>query len=155
MRSRRCFRTSARLPCGFPAGASTAARSSVICRRRSSSACAIPRSARLSRAISSHARLAAMPDAQAAWRFLEQSDLIAGADEIQAAVRRVAGEVSERLGASYPLVLVVMGGAVVFAGQLLPLLHFPLDLDYIDRKSTRLNSSHLVISYAVFCLKKK
>src|SRR5256885_9607395 len=38
------------------------------------------------------------------------------------------------------------------------------DLDYAatlsnsewsDRKSTRLNSSHLVISYAVFCLKKK
>src|SRR2546426_1888415 len=27
--------------------------------------------------------------------------------------------------------------------------------DYGDRKSTRLNSSHLVISYAVFCLKKK
>src|SRR5205807_9173831 len=26
---------------------------------------------------------------------------------------------------------------------------------YGDRKSTRLNSSHLVISYAVFCLKKK
>src|SRR2546426_3580202 len=34
-----------------------------------------------------------------------------------------------------------------------------LDDDYCrargDRKSTRLNSSHLVISYAVFCLKKK
>src|SRR5256885_9237478 len=31
------------------------------------------------------------------------------------------------------------------------------DGEYIarDRKSTRLNSSHLVISYAVFCLKKK
>src|SRR5256885_11697929 len=27
--------------------------------------------------------------------------------------------------------------------------------NFIDRKSTRLNSSHLVISYAVFCLKKK
>src|SRR2546426_6040948 len=27
--------------------------------------------------------------------------------------------------------------------------------DILDRKSTRLNSSHLVISYAVFCLKKK
>src|SRR5256885_5228069 len=26
---------------------------------------------------------------------------------------------------------------------------------HLDRKSTRLNSSHLVISYAVFCLKKK
>src|SRR5258708_12970041 len=28
-------------------------------------------------------------------------------------------------------------------------------LDEIDRKSTRLNSSHQIISYAVFCLKKK
>ena len=27
--------------------------------------------------------------------------------------------------------------------------------EFIDRKSTRLNSSHTVISYAVFCLKKK
>src|SRR5437899_6173890 len=27
--------------------------------------------------------------------------------------------------------------------------------DFLDRKSTRLNSSHLGISYAVFCLKKK
>src|SRR2546426_5448376 len=29
------------------------------------------------------------------------------------------------------------------------------DQEVRDRKSTRLNSSHLVISYAVFCLKKK
>src|SRR2546426_6360716 len=31
----------------------------------------------------------------------------------------------------------------------------PVGSDGADRKSTRLNSSHLVISYAVFCLKKK
>src|SRR5256885_12301425 len=31
----------------------------------------------------------------------------------------------------------------------------PIEEDCEDRKSTRLNSSHLVISYAVFCLKKK
>src|SRR5687768_18162321 len=29
------------------------------------------------------------------------------------------------------------------------------DIDFEDRKSTRLNSSHGYISYAVFCLKKK
>src|SRR5690606_40985882 len=29
------------------------------------------------------------------------------------------------------------------------------ELEFIDRKSTRLNSSHVKISYAVFCLKKK
>src|SRR5256885_10599239 len=34
------------------------------------------------------------------------------------------------------------------------LLFAPREAD-LDRKSTRLNSSHLVISYAVFCLKKK
>src|SRR2546426_4266446 len=35
-------------------------------------------------------------------------------------------------------------------------LQIILDLEDVgDRKSTRLNSSHLVISYAVFCLKKK
>src|SRR3712207_6874959 len=31
----------------------------------------------------------------------------------------------------------------------------PLPPGYLDRKSTRLNSSHANISYAVFCLKKK
>src|SRR5256885_11927018 len=34
-------------------------------------------------------------------------------------------------------------------------LAFFVEIFERDRKSTRLNSSHLVISYAVFCLKKK
>ena len=34
-------------------------------------------------------------------------------------------------------------------------LKYPGRQDYVDRKSTRLNSSHTVNSYAVFCLKKK
>src|SRR5690242_21505877 len=37
----------------------------------------------------------------------------------------------------------------------LPLLEQGNDLVVGDRKSTRLNSSHMSISYAVFCLKKK
>src|SRR5256885_5859184 len=41
-------------------------------------------------------------------------------------------------------------------GQSLPLADAaPIRELLGDRKSTRLNSSHLVISYAVFCLKKK
>src|SRR3712207_7979281 len=35
------------------------------------------------------------------------------------------------------------------------LAHQLRDCSYVDRKSTRLNSSHANISYAVFCLKKK
>src|SRR5438874_8765800 len=34
-------------------------------------------------------------------------------------------------------------------------VHSGPDTDLLDRKSTRLNSSHVEISYAVFCLKKK
>src|SRR5256885_13134834 len=41
------------------------------------------------------------------------------------------------------------------AGLLVHVLHAAAGLQDLDRKSTRLNSSHLVISYAVFCLKKK
>src|SRR5258708_26878112 len=33
--------------------------------------------------------------------------------------------------------------------------HERLEMERLDRKSTRLNSSHQIISYAVFCLKKK
>src|SRR5437870_5903204 len=35
------------------------------------------------------------------------------------------------------------------------LVHGPRVQEPVDRKSTRLNSSHVAISYAVFCLKKK
>ena len=72
-----------------------------------------------------------MPDLKQAWAFLEKSDVIAGAEEVQAAIRRVASQIEARLANVFPIVLPVMGGAVVFAGQLLPLLRFPLDFDYI------------------------
>src|SRR5256885_4124857 len=36
-----------------------------------------------------------------------------------------------------------------------PVAELTVTVESPDRKSTRLNSSHLVISYAVFCLKKK
>src|ERR1044072_6038853 len=73
-----------------------------------------------------------MPDLKQAWAFLENSDGVASAGEVQAAIRRVATEIEQRLAGTYPMVLAVMGGAVVFAGQLLPLLRFPRDFDYIQ-----------------------
>src|SRR5574340_1427504 len=45
-----------------------------------------------------------------------------------------------------------------FVGQVMSLLFNMLSrlvITFLDRKSTRLNSSHQKISYAVFCLKKK
>src|SRR2546426_6404500 len=46
-------------------------------------------------------------------------------------------------------------GRDVFAGGAVATRHSAREHPALDRKSTRLNSSHLVISYAVFCLKKK
>lgn len=72
-----------------------------------------------------------MPDLNASWNFLERSDLVCSAAQVEAAIEKVAGEIQRQFRDDYPLVLVVMGGAIVFAGQLLPKLHMPLDLDYI------------------------
>src|SRR5256885_9445272 len=45
----------------------------------------------------------------------------------------------------------LLGGCILFSEQ----VQFGQPEVNLDRKSTRLNSSHLVISYAVFCLKQK
>ncbi|OHC64810.1 MAG: hypoxanthine-guanine phosphoribosyltransferase [Rhodocyclales bacterium GWA2_65_20] len=68
---------------------------------------------------------------QEARKILAEADLICSAEESALAVRRVAAEITARLADANPLVLAVMGGAVVFAGQLLPQLIFPLDFDYL------------------------
>jgi hypoxanthine phosphoribosyltransferase len=63
---------------------------------------------------------------------LEQADKVCSAAEISRAITRMAGEISAALADAFPLVLCVMRGGVVFAGQLLPQLRFPLELDYLD-----------------------
>src|SRR5258708_28190835 len=55
-----------------------------------------------------------------------------------------------RRGKRYPLRLSPVRQGCRRAARLQPALHRDE-----DRKSTRLNSSHQIISYAVFCLKKK
>ena len=72
-----------------------------------------------------------MPDPKQSWSFLENSDPVSSAADVEVAIGRIAHEITARMRDAYPLVLVVMGGAIVFAGQLLPRLRFPLDLDYI------------------------
>ena len=62
---------------------------------------------------------------------LENAELLFSADEVRTALHRVAKEINAVLTDQHPLVLSVMGGAVVFTGQLLPLLDFPLDFDYL------------------------
>lgn len=69
--------------------------------------------------------------AAAAWKILATAEEICSEAMVAGAVRRVGEEITARLADRWPLVLSVMGGAVVFAGHLLPRLRFPLDFDYI------------------------
>ncbi|MEX2149456.1 MAG: hypoxanthine-guanine phosphoribosyltransferase [Steroidobacteraceae bacterium] len=62
---------------------------------------------------------------------LPQSDEIVGSAGVQAALDRMAAEIEVRLKGQNPLVVTVMNGGLIFAGQLLPRLGFALELSYV------------------------
>ncbi len=64
-------------------------------------------------------------------RILADADLIHSAAEVTGAIDRLATEITTHLEGAHPLVLTVMGGGIIFAGQLLPCLPFPLEHDYV------------------------
>jgi len=66
-----------------------------------------------------------------AQQLLDDAECIVAEAEVQAVLDRLADDIAHALGKAFPLVLPVMGGAVVFAGQLLPRLAFPLEFDYL------------------------
>lgn len=61
-----------------------------------------------------------------------QAEIIRTEQDVQQALQQLAAAINASpLAQRQPLVLSVMGGAVVFTGQLLPLLNFPLEFDYV------------------------
>ena len=66
-----------------------------------------------------------------AQRVLDDADLLVGEEDVQIAIARMAGEITEQLADSNPVVICVMNGGLIFSGQLLTRLRFPLELDYV------------------------
>ena len=64
--------------------------------------------------------------------LLGSAEEIHSASSVAHAVARVAREISARLAHRFPVVFTIMRGSVIFAGQLLPQLEFPLEFDYLD-----------------------
>ncbi|HET8691960.1 MAG TPA: hypoxanthine-guanine phosphoribosyltransferase [Steroidobacteraceae bacterium] len=62
---------------------------------------------------------------------IPRSEEVAGAAEVQAALERMAAAITARLAGRHPLVITVMNGGLVFAGQLLPRLPFALAISYV------------------------
>ncbi len=63
--------------------------------------------------------------------LLHSAELVCSRTDVERALDRVAAEISARLADVYPLVLAVANGALVFAGELLPRLEFPLEFEVI------------------------
>ena len=84
-----------------------------------------------------------------AQQLLDHAELIASDDAVQKTLARLADEIAGDLRDTMPLVLAVMGGAVVFAGQLLPRLTFPLEFDYLHVTRYRGKTNGGVIEWRV------
>ena len=65
-------------------------------------------------------------------QLLSHSDLIHTQEVVDAAITRLAVEITQELQGRSPLVLTVMNGGLYFAGQLLPQLSFALETDYLQ-----------------------
>jgi len=63
--------------------------------------------------------------------LLDQAQLIHTSEAVQGAISQLGKEVTLQFEHLCPIVICVMGGGIVFAGQLLTQLTFPLELDYV------------------------
>lgn len=66
-----------------------------------------------------------------AGRLLAEGDLLVSESDVAAAIKRMADEMTEELMESNPVLICCMNGGLVFAGQLLTKLVFPLQIDYV------------------------
>ncbi len=84
-----------------------------------------------------------------AWALFNDAELLHGATEIELALDRLAAGIDDALADAFPVALCVMGGAVVFAGKLLPRLGFPLEFDYLHATRYREGTRGGEIDWAV------
>lgn len=62
---------------------------------------------------------------------IAEADLLVSEAEVESAIKRLAEEITFQLKESRPLLLCVMNGGLIFTGQLLTKLVFPLEVDYV------------------------
>ncbi|MCE1225897.1 MAG: hypoxanthine-guanine phosphoribosyltransferase [Geobacteraceae bacterium] len=66
-----------------------------------------------------------------AQKVLEEADCLADRATVEAAIERMAGAITASIGKKNPMVFCVMNGGLIFCGQLLTRLLFPLEVGYL------------------------
>lgn len=62
---------------------------------------------------------------------LSEADLLVGGEEVELVISRLAEEITSRLKGERPILVCVMNGGLIFSGQLLTRLAFPLEVAYL------------------------
>jgi hypoxanthine phosphoribosyltransferase len=70
-------------------------------------------------------------------KIYEEADCLYNWQQIQSAIHQLAKEITSNLSESNPIIFTVMNGGIIFSGQLLPLLPFPLESHYIHASRYR------------------
>lgn len=79
--------------------------------------------------------------------LLAQADCLHSADAVDAAIDRIAQELTTALTDAEPVVMCVMTGGLFFSGQLLGRLAFPLHLDYVHASRYQNNTAGTQLSW--------
>ncbi|SCZ59585.1 hypoxanthine-guanine phosphoribosyltransferase [Thiohalomonas denitrificans] len=82
-------------------------------------------------------------------RVYREADCLYTLEQVEAAVDRMAGEITERLHDRNPLILCVLTGALIPTGNLLPRLDFPLHIDYVHATRYQGNTSGAELDWIV------
>lgn len=70
-------------------------------------------------------------------KIAKNAELLFSAAEVEACIARLANEITRRIGDDNPIVLAVLNGGIIFAGQLLTRLDFPLEIDSVQASRYR------------------
>ena len=80
---------------------------------------------------------------------LAAADCLHTEGEVRAALARMATEITARLKDANPIVYTVLIGGLITAGQLLPLLNFPLEMSYLHASRYRLETNGGLLDWKV------
>ncbi len=82
-------------------------------------------------------------------QVFEEADCLYDLAQVQRAIQSIADSICETLSESNPIIFSVMNGGLIFTGQLLPLLPFPLESHYLHATRYRQETTGGILDWKV------
>ena len=82
-------------------------------------------------------------------QVMAEADCLVDEQRVQTAIRNLADDITGRLKASNPLLFCVMNGGLIFTGQLLPRLNFPVQAEYLHATRYRQETTGGILEWTL------